>query len=256
MVEAASGQRLDRYMTRASSAPLGMSDTGFAIGPALRLRKARMHRARPRLSHAWSHEIPQSRSSTWAAAGSTRRSATISSSRARCVVAVPDPEASDVKRWRRNHMADGVLCRPLKSSSPHMSTDLDFVDGMQWGLSFMINPTAFPGRRRPQPPWGGFANSYYWIDPRKKVTGVVGDAAPAVLRPAAIAAFESVRARRLLGGVSLPARCGDPALYRTMAIPDSAAGEHAECPTHREQAGFNTNSAFSAVGHPPVPRAN
>ena len=44
----------------------------------------------------------------------------------------------------QNHMAEGVLCRPLKSQLPHMSTDLGFVDGMKWGLSFMINNTPAP----------------------------------------------------------------------------------------------------------------
>src|SRR6185295_15751330 len=36
MVEAASGQRLDRYITEKLFMPLGMTHTGFAIGPAQR----------------------------------------------------------------------------------------------------------------------------------------------------------------------------------------------------------------------------
>ena len=66
-----------------------------------------------------------------------------------------------------------VSCRPLKTQIPGRSTDMDFVDGMKWGLSFMINPTAFPGGRSAGSlAWGGLANSYYWIDPVKKVAGV------------------------------------------------------------------------------------
>ena len=85
MVEAASGQRLDRYMTERLFTPLGMSDTGFAIGPAQRLRKAKMHTRRtPAASPSWSTRSRRRRSSTWAAAGSIRRSAITSSSRRRC----------------------------------------------------------------------------------------------------------------------------------------------------------------------------
>jgi CubicO group peptidase (beta-lactamase class C family) len=97
-----------------------------------------------------------------------------------------------VKLMAENQMAEGVLCRPLKSQLPHMSTDLDFVDGMKWGLSFMINPTALPGRRSADSlTWGGLANSYYWIDPAKKVTGVWATQLLPFYDPKAIAAFES-----------------------------------------------------------------
>ena len=85
-------------------------------------------------------------------------------------VQVLNPET--VTLMVRNAMGD-VSCRPLKTQIPGRSTDMDFVDGMKWGLSFMINPTAFPGGRSAGSlAWGGLANSYYWIDPVKKVAGV------------------------------------------------------------------------------------
>ena len=92
----------------------------------------------------------------------------------------------------QNHMVEGVLCRPLRSQLPHLSADLDFVDGMQWGLSFMINPTAFPDRRAAGSlAWGGLANSYFWIDPAKKVTGVWATQLLPFYDPKAIRAFEA-----------------------------------------------------------------
>jgi CubicO group peptidase (beta-lactamase class C family) len=73
-----------------------------------------------------------------------------------------------------------------------MRTDLDFVDGMRWGLSFMINPTEFPGRRAAGSlAWGGLANSYYWIDPVRKVTGVWATQLLPFYDPKAVAAFEN-----------------------------------------------------------------
>ena len=62
---------------------------------------------------------------------------------------------------------------------------------MTWGLSFMINPTEFPGRRAAGSlAWGGLANSYYWIDPVKKVTGVWATQLLPFYDPKAVAAFE------------------------------------------------------------------
>ena len=73
-----------------------------------------------------------------------------------------------------------------------MSCDLDFVDGMHWGLSFMINPTAYPGRRAAGSlSWGGLANSHFWIDPVTKVTGVWATQVLPFYDPKAIAAFET-----------------------------------------------------------------
>ena len=194
MVEAASGQRLDRYMTERLFMPLGMGDTGFAIGPAQRLRKAKMHTRGAGGFTVMEHEIPQTPEFHMGGGGlySTVSDylkftqALLSGRRA-------DPEA-------RDRDADGpeltwprACCAGRsRASSPHLSTDLDFVDGMKWGLSFMINPTAFPGRRSANSlTWGGLANSYYWIDPVKKVTGVWATQLLPFYDPRAVEAFEA-----------------------------------------------------------------
>ena len=66
-----------------------------------------------------------------------------------------------------------LVCRPMKTAVGAFSNDVDFIDGMQWGLSFLINPQPMPtGRSAGSLAWAGLANSYYWIDPVKQVTGV------------------------------------------------------------------------------------
>ena len=73
-----------------------------------------------------------------------------------------------------NAMGD-LRCRNLKSAVPGSTNDVDFLDGMQWGLSFVINPEPLPtGRSAGSLAWAGLANSYYWIDPVKQVAGVYG----------------------------------------------------------------------------------
>ena len=71
-----------------------------------------------------------------------------------------------------NAMGD-LVCRALKTAAPPSSNDVDFIDSMKWGLSFLINPQPMPtGRSAGSLAWAGLANSYYWIDPVRQVTGV------------------------------------------------------------------------------------
>ena len=178
MVEAASGQKLDRYMKDRLFEPLKMPDTGFRIGPAMRPRKAAVHvRNREGGFTATDHELNQNPDvfmgggALYSTVGDYLRfTRMILGQGTLDGVQVLNPET--VTLMGRNAMGD-VSCRPLKTQIPGRSTDMDFVDGMKWGLSFMINPTAFPGGRSAGSlAWGGLANSYYWIDPVKKVAGV------------------------------------------------------------------------------------
>lgn len=193
MVEAASGQRLDRYMTEKLFAPLGMVDTGFAIGPAQRLRKARMHTRGANGITAVDHEIPQTPEFHMGGGGLYSTVGDyLKFTQALLVGGGPILKPETVRLMAENSMEEGVLCRPLKSQLPNLSTDLDFVDGMKWGLSFMINPTEMPGRRAAGSlAWGGLANAYYWIDPVKKVTGVWATQLLPFCDPKAVAAFEN-----------------------------------------------------------------
>jgi methyl acetate hydrolase len=175
MVEAASGKRLDRYMTENIFAPLEMGDTGFAISPAMRPRKAPVHvRKEGGGFTATDHELIQT-PEVFLGGGALYSTVPdyLKFTRALLRGGAPILRRETVAEMSRNAMNDGVLCRPLKTQIPGRSTDMDFVDGMKWGLTFMINPEAIPGRRSAESlTWGGLANSYYWIDPVKKVTGV------------------------------------------------------------------------------------
>ncbi len=196
MIEAASGVRLDRYFRENIFGPLGMADTGFRIGPAQRPRKARMHtRAADGGLVAVDHELPQEPEFHMGGGGLY---STVGDylKFTRMILAggqgVLRPET--VALMSRNAMGD-VSCRPLESQLPALSTDLDFVDGMKWGLSFMINPAAFPGRRSAGSlAWGGLANSYYWIDPVRKVTGVWATQLLPFYDARAVARFEAFEA--------------------------------------------------------------
>jgi methyl acetate hydrolase len=178
MVEAASGLKLDRYMKEHIFDPLQMPDTGFKITPAMRPRKAVVHVRKDGGGFtATDHELNQSPEifmgggALYSTVGDYLRfTRMIMGHGTLDGVRVLNP--ATVALMSVNAMGD-VSCRPLKSQIPGRSTDMNFVDGMKWGLSFMINPEPVADRRAAGSlTWGGLANSYFWIDPARHICGV------------------------------------------------------------------------------------
>ena len=69
-----------------------------------------------------------------------------------------------------------LSCGKLKTSRPDISSDVDFHPGFKdgFGFGFLINSVAYDGRRSAGSlAWGGVANTYFWIDPKKGVAGVI-----------------------------------------------------------------------------------
>jgi CubicO group peptidase (beta-lactamase class C family) len=66
-----------------------------------------------------------------------------------------------------------------KTTAPGASLDVElskmFPDqDLKWGLSFLINTKQGPaGRSAGSLAWAGLANTYFWLDPSKKVAGVI-----------------------------------------------------------------------------------
>jgi CubicO group peptidase (beta-lactamase class C family) len=176
-VEAASGQRLGAYMQQNLLQPLGMRDTAFKIGSAQRQRLAKIHSRTPDGFAPMEMELPQEPEFEMGGGGlySTvgdylRFTRMLLNGGTLDGVRVLAPEI--VASMSVNAMGN-LRCRPLKAAVPAASADVDFIDGMQWGLSFLINPEPLPtGRSAGSLAWAGLANSYYWIDPVKRITGV------------------------------------------------------------------------------------
>jgi methyl acetate hydrolase len=64
----------------------------------------------------------------------------------------------------------------LVTMSPATSHDAEFFPGMtkKWGLTWLINTEDVPGRRSAGSlAWAGLFNTYYWLDPKQQVTGVI-----------------------------------------------------------------------------------
>jgi CubicO group peptidase (beta-lactamase class C family) len=64
----------------------------------------------------------------------------------------------------------------LTTAIPGASNDAEFFPGLpkKWGLAYMINDEDTPvGRTAGSLAWAGLANTYYWIEPRQRVAGVI-----------------------------------------------------------------------------------
>ena len=74
-----------------------------------------------------------------------------------------------------NHIGD-LAAGDMTTAVPPLSNDVKFSPGIvhKHGLGFLINTSALPGARAAGSlSWAGLFNSYYWIDPTKRVTGVI-----------------------------------------------------------------------------------
>src|SRR3989441_4631037 len=80
-----------------------------------------------------------------------------------------------VALMNKNHTGD-IPAGIMKTESPARSNDVDLFPGAQirWGLGYMLNMQPGPnGRSAGTVSWGGIFNTYYWIDPAKRVTGLI-----------------------------------------------------------------------------------
>jgi methyl acetate hydrolase len=63
----------------------------------------------------------------------------------------------------------------LRTTVPAVSNDVDFFPGikLKWGFGHMITTRPVPeGRSAGSLTWAGIFNTYYWLDPLKRVAGV------------------------------------------------------------------------------------
>ena len=75
----------------------------------------------------------------------------------------------------QNHIGDLNMTKMI-SALPDFTNDIDLYPDMakKWGLSFLINTAKTAEGRSPGSlAWAGLANTYYWIDPARDVTGVI-----------------------------------------------------------------------------------
>jgi methyl acetate hydrolase len=180
MVEAVSGQRLDRYFQENIFSPLGMKDTSFKISPSQRARLATVHqRGADGALTPIEFELPQEPEFLMGGGGLY---GTAHDYLAFARMIMQDGRANGAQLLRpetvalmaQNHIGP-IEIGAMKSAIPGLSNDVELFPGMskKWGLSFLINTQqASTGRSAGSLAWAGLANTYFWIDRGKRVAGV------------------------------------------------------------------------------------
>ena len=180
MVEAVSGQRLDRYFEQNILGPLGMRDTSFTLTASQRARLASVHQrgadgalAPIEFGLPEDPEFFMGGGGLYGTAGDYLRFARmIMRGGALDGAQVLRPET--VAQMAQNHIGQ-LEIGTMRTAIPSLSKDVELFPGMpkQWGISFLINPRPLPtGRSAGSLAWAGLANTYFWIDRARPVCGV------------------------------------------------------------------------------------
>ena len=193
-VERASGQKLGRYFAERIFAPIGMTDTGFALTADRRARLAGMHaRGEDGALAAIPFELPQEPEfemgggALYGTAADYLAFARVFLNDGRPVLR---PET--VRLMSENAIGD-LEVRLLRTAMPEYSNDAEFFPGMvkKWGLGFMISTAPAPGGRSAGSlAWAGLGNTYFWIDQAKGIAGVILMQLIPFADPKALAVFD------------------------------------------------------------------
>ena len=182
MVEAASGENLEAYMQAHIFRPLGMRDSSFDPRPDWSSRTVQVHarQADGSLTPIDSPPPPANRE-FYPGGGGLFSTAPDYITFLRMLLGGGALDGARVLRpetvslMAQNHMGD-LDVQPLITFNPTFSNDAEFFPGMskKWGLSFLINTRDAPaGRSAGSLAWAGINNTYFWLDPHKRVAGVL-----------------------------------------------------------------------------------
>jgi CubicO group peptidase (beta-lactamase class C family) len=180
-VEAVSGQRLDAYLRDNMFAPLGMNDTGFKLGDSQRKRLVGAHaRGEDGSLTPMPFEMEQNPEFHMGGGGLygtapdyIKFTQMILNKGRGNGNQVLKPET--VALMGQNNIGE-IDVGKLTTAAPAYTNDVDLFPGMvkKWGLSFLINTAKTPEGRSPGSLfWAGLANTYFWIDPTRNVSGVI-----------------------------------------------------------------------------------
>jgi CubicO group peptidase (beta-lactamase class C family) len=182
LVETVSGLTLEQYFQKNILGPLAMHDTSFIVSPEKFDRVVGEYRRGEDGTLKPDKRILPEPPKAYNGGGGLYSTA-------------PDYIRFTQMFLRHGKSADGaVILRPktvdmmatiqtgdlsagkLKTARPAISSDVDFHPGVKdgFGFGFLINSKAYDGGRSAGSlAWAGIANTYFWIDPHKGVSGVI-----------------------------------------------------------------------------------
>jgi methyl acetate hydrolase len=181
IVEIVSGRDLEAYFQEYIFRPLGMNDSSFHLNASMEKRLVGTHARQPDGKVApTTFEFPEGGEFLMGGGGLYSTAPDYLAYTRMMLnrgelngVRVLKPET--VALMGQNHI--GAIEVPmLKSANPALAREVDFFPGMvkKWGLSFLINTEEAPtGRAAGTLAWAGIHNTFFWIDPTKRVAAVL-----------------------------------------------------------------------------------
>jgi methyl acetate hydrolase len=184
IVESISGEPLETHFKKHVFEPLGMKDTTFEITAAQRTREASGHHRQPdgslKPEPMEPAPKPQAAPRHHSGGGGIYSTAPDYLTLIRMLMHGGSFEGARILRPETvtlmgQNQIGPVEAGILKTTAPRVSNDVDFFHGisLKWGFGHMINMQPLPDARSAgSMTWAGLFNTYYWIDPKRRVAAV------------------------------------------------------------------------------------
>lgn len=181
LVEAVTDESLEVYFRENIFAPLGMHNSGFLIGSKQKQRVATLYNRQPDGSLKPAPFEMNQRPEFFMGGGGAFSTPRDYMAFLQMLVRggsyngerILKPQT--VAEMFKNQIGD-LNVTEMKTAQPAYSNSFDEFPGMphKWGFSFDINTQPGPhGRSAGSGAWAGLLNTYFWVDPVKKVTGAL-----------------------------------------------------------------------------------
>jgi methyl acetate hydrolase len=182
LVEKLSGLTLEDYFQRNILQPLAMKDTSFICPPEKFERLVNLARKQGDGSFKEDTRTQPAVPKTFGGGGGLYSSVTDYVRFTQMILRKgrgPGGEqvlkAKTVELMMANQIGSRAV-EELKSTDPATSADANMHPGAidKYTFGFLLNPTAYPGGRSAGSlAWAGIDNTFYWIDPHRKLTAVI-----------------------------------------------------------------------------------
>jgi CubicO group peptidase (beta-lactamase class C family) len=182
LVEAVSGMNLEEYFQARILRPLEMRDTSFLV-PAAKFDRLVADYSRqsdgslkenPRVQPSAPKEF-NGGGGLYSTTGDYVRFMQMILGQGRGSSKVQILQPKTVESMEINQIGSATAGK-MKSYRSNLSSDVDIQPGAteKWGLGFLINNTAYEGGRSAGSlAWAGLLNTFYWIDPKRRICAVL-----------------------------------------------------------------------------------